>query len=158
MVSFRKAETGYIPYGPDLNVQRALQLYATSLGDAQSDFKNLSPADQEQFRKYFGEGLQQLQDAQKEFAESLINLGEKAVMFGAGLIAIAASGGTLSPAVIAGIAAAGGTLDGATRLYILQQVEGANFDGSAGNVLSQFAKGFAKGSFDTLGIVTPALG
>ncbi len=150
----QKAETGYIPNGPDLNAQRSLQLYATALGDAQSGFKSLSAADQEQFRKYFGEGLQQLQDAQKKFAETLIGLGEKAVMFGAGLIAIAASGGTLSPVVIAGIAAAGGTLDGATRLYILQQVEGANFNGSVGNVLSQFSKGFVKGSFDTLSIVT----
>lgn len=150
----KRSETGYIPEGPDLNAQRALQLYATALGDAQSGFKSLSPEDQAQFQKYFGEALQQLLDAQKEFAEKLISMGEKAVLFGAGILAIAASGGTLSPAVMAAIVAAGGAIDGATRVAVLQQVQGANFDGSVGNVLSEFSRGFAQGAFDTVGMVT----
>lgn len=150
----KRAETGYIPEGPDLNAQRALQLYAVALGDAQSGFQSLSPAEQEQYQKYFGEALQQLKDSQREFAEQLISLGEKAVMFGAGLLAIAASGGTLSPVVIAAIVAAGGALDGATRLAVLKAVQGENFDGSVSNVLGQFFEGFAKGSLDTFGAVT----
>lgn len=150
----KRTETGYIPQGPDLNAQRALQLYAVALGDAQSDFKTLSRADQEQFNKYFAEGLEQLKQAQKEYAEQLISLGEQAVIFGAGLIAIAASGGTLSPAVMALIVASGGALDGATRVAVMKQVLGNNFDGSVGNVLGEFSQGFMKGGFDTFNMVT----
>lgn len=149
-----RTESGYIPEGPDLNAQRALELYAVALGDAQSGFTTLSPEDQAQFQTYFAQALEQLKQAQTEFAEQLISLGEKAVMFGAGLLAIAMSGGTLSLPVMAAIAAAGGAIDGAARVAVLKAIQGENFDGSVGNVMKEFFEGFAQGSLDTFAIVT----
>lgn len=140
-----RSENGYGSAGTQANAERALQLYGEALQSASINGKPLSPEVQDQLNKYFGEALQNYKDSKEELAKQLIELGETALLFGSGILAIAASGGTLSPAVLAVIVGAGASLDAGLRVKVLQTVLGNDFDGSVGNVLKQAGIGFANG-------------
>lgn len=147
------SDSGYSPDGTLQTSERALQLYAEALQQFQLDGRNLSVGDQAQLMKFFEESLRQYKDSKKEFAEKLIQFGETALFVASGILAIAASGGTLAPEVVLAIGATAAALDPVARIAVLKAVEGNDFDGSAGNILKQIGLGLLDGALNFAPIV-----
>ncbi len=147
------SDSGYSPDGTLQTAQRSLQLYAEALQHYQLDGRNLSAADQAQLMQFFEESLQQYKDSKKDFAEKLIQFGEGALFVASGILAIAASGGTLAPEVVLAIGAAAAALDPVARIAVLKAVEGNDFDGSTANILKQIGLGVVDGALNFAPIV-----
>jgi hypothetical protein len=152
-----RSENGRGSIGAQQNAERALQLYAEQLQKAELNGKPLDAATQQELNKYFGQALQDYKDSKEALARQLISLGQDALIFGSGLLAIAASGGTLSPAVLAAIAVAGASLDAAGRIAVLKVIEGNDFDGSAANIFKEAGIGFVNGALIFGPIAAPEL-
>ncbi|CAN5736940.1 hypothetical protein BH10CYA1_BH10CYA1_34340 [soil metagenome] len=139
-----QSESGFSADGSKLTLERANDLYASSLEEYQKVYKTLPPEKQEALDKYFGDALEQYKASKEKLAEIVVD----ATITAVALAATPFTGGASLAAVVA-IAAASGA---AFRLGAMKVIEGNDFDSSAKNVLKQLVLGGSAAALNFIGM------
>ncbi|HEY9758133.1 MAG TPA: hypothetical protein V6C97_23410 [Oculatellaceae cyanobacterium] len=138
-----KSESGFSLDGSKLTMERANDLYATSIQEYQRIYKTLPPEKQQALDKYFGDSMQQYKDSKEKLAEIVVD----ATITAAALAAAPLTAGASTIALMSAAAAFGATF----RVAAMAAIEGNDFDGSASNITKQMVIGGTSAAMNFFG-------
>jgi hypothetical protein len=138
-----KSESGLSPDGSKLTMERANDLYATSLQEYQKIYKTLPPEKQQALDKYFGDSMKQYKDSKAKLAEVVVD----ATITAAALAAAPLTAGASTLALMSTAAAFGATF----RVAAMAGIEGNDFDSSGKNIAKQIIIGGTSAALNFFG-------